>query len=132
MFVSFLTVPAVPTCEISETESTPALPAFKSRWWHRADRLDARPVIWSLYNRPEDWSADHDGYTIRHNPSKHRFWIANGWGHYALYEADCSCMQTRGRFQRFQQSAFGRAQKHWHRNHHRRHDPEHFAAHFVR
>src|SRR5262245_46164259 len=101
--LAFLTVPAIAAVSVTEADET--LPAFKRRWWHSARRLDARPVVWSLRNRPQDWEWAHREYTIRHKPSDHVFWVANGPGFYALYEANCSCTSRsdRGRFQRLQQ-----------------------------
>jgi hypothetical protein len=127
--LSFLSAPLA--IAAAKTGGTDGLPTFRKLPWFRANRLDARPVAWSLRNRPEDWEWEHEDYTIKHKPSNHVFWIANGWGFYALYEANCSCMSTRGKFQRFQQFMFGRAFKHWRRNHGESYDPDHFASHFV-
>lgn len=112
----------------------PALPTFVPRWWHRRDRLDARPVAWSLRNRPQDWEWRTEDTTIVHKPSKHVFWVGNGPMSYRLYDADCSCTTTRGKFQRMQARwVFGSAYQHWRTNHARaQFNPEHFAAHFVR
>lgn len=70
-------------------------PVFGPRW-HSHSRLDIRPVLWSLRNRPEEWSQTE--YTLRHDPSGHEFWIANGFWFYGLYGSDdnCSCTKVRG------------------------------------
>lgn len=117
-------VPSVP--------EKPELPTFKRRWWFKRDRLDARPVIWSLYNRPDDWEQTSQ-YRLTHKPSRHVFWVGNGYGFYGLYEANCSCLSTsnRGRFQPFQQRAFHRAFLTW-RTPQLRENADHFAAHFVK
>lgn len=119
------------------------LPVFQPHWWHRQDRLDARPVVWSLYNRPEDWEWKRyygdvvSDAILVHKPSKHEFWVATGIGFYRLHDANCSCHRdTAGWFQRFQQYAFHRAFRHWRRTY----DPQtrglqlikaQFASHFV-
>ncbi len=133
---AFMAAPALEAQTKTET-----LPTFKPRWWHRAGRLDIRPVIWSLRNHPEEWRSDHR-YTITHVPSQHEFWIANGWGFYSLYHSggrggdECSCERWGGHFQRFQQGSFGRAYRRWRRW--AATSPEHravasqFAAHFIR
>lgn len=127
----------------SVTEQLSALPTFKARWWHRADRLDARPVIWSLRNRPEEWTwvlfADgtNSGRRIVHVPSAHQFWVATR-GFYRLERANCGCNDAGGRFQLFQQGAFHRAFIRWRHDHPPQQPPviaidhDHFAAHFVR
>lgn len=92
-------------------------PDFTSkRRWHSRDRLDIRPVLWSLRNRPEDWKADGH-YTLDHKPSHHEFWIANGFFFYSLYRTDdCSCHLTReGSFSLIQKVQFGRACAAWRR-----------------
>lgn len=130
-FLAFLT--AAGAAAVADADTKPAeLPTFRPRWWHREDRLDARPVMWSLRNRPEEWEWRHQPYTITHRPSKHTFWVGNGWGFYSLYDADCSCTRSRGRFQRFQQGAFGRAFRQWRRQQAPIIDQAQFAAHFVR
>lgn len=131
MLAFLATVPAIKP-EATEVEA-PALPSFTPRWWYRSDRLDARPVAWSLRNRPQDWRWRTENITLEHVPSRHVFWVGNGPMFYGLHEADCSCKSTRGRFQRLQaRFVFGPAYRHWRNNHGRpRHDPVHFAAHFV-
>lgn len=129
-------------------ETKPALPVFKRRWWFRDDRLDARPVIWSLENRPEEWEVDRRSrpLTITHLPSKHEFWV--GMGGYHLWRApnldgtSCGCLglthSGETRFQRFQQVAFRRAYRNWLAWNRERRAPEvsarnnQFASHFIR
>lgn len=118
----------------TKTTEAPRLPTFASRWWFKSNRLDARPVAWSLRTRPQDWEWEHEDYTIRHKPSQHIFWIANGLGYYRLYDANCSCTSRsdNGRFQHFQQMVFHRAFKCWRQQQHPAVDTQHFASHFVR
>ncbi len=119
--------------------SVPNLPKFQSRWWHKPNRLDARPVIWSLYNHPEEWEPGDSRpyYFIKHTPSGHVFRMRNGKA--ALVgPQECSCLgrSEQGRFQLFQGLAFKRAARVWEYNHD--HPPippvdrEQFAAHFIR
>lgn len=131
--LAFMSVPLV-ALRSFDAATEPQLPVFKPLPWFRDDRLDARPVAWSLRNRPDDWDEATPGYTIRHKPSDHTFWIWNGKGYYSLYAADCSCTtrSDRGRFQRFQQGIFHRAYRHWLRHRPPPVDAEQFAAHFVR
>jgi hypothetical protein len=46
MFLAFM----LPASVVDNREN---LPRFAVRFWYRRDRLDARPVIWSLRNRPQ-------------------------------------------------------------------------------
>lgn len=134
MMLSFLAyvVPALAKVHEGTVEK---LPMFKPRPWYRADRLDARPVIWSIYHNPQEWEwgESYGRYTIRHKPSQHSFWIANGYGFYRLYDSvGCSCIRTERSFQRFQQGPFGRAFKWWRRNYGAPPQvAEQFASHFV-
>lgn len=73
-------------------ESKPA-PVFGRRW-HSFSRLDIRPVLWSLRNRPEEWEQSE--YRLTHTPSQHTFWIGNGFWFYSLHDANCSCTQVSG------------------------------------
>jgi len=111
-------------------------PTFKPHWWYKKNRLDARPVIWSLYNHPKDWSMSTPNRLL-HAPSNHEFWVGSGKMYTRLYDAQmqsgsCSCLHQseRGRFQRFQKGRFWRAYQHWNRNHNAV-DADHFAAHFI-
>lgn len=105
----------------AELQKKDDLPVFKKRWWHRADRLDARPVIWSLDNRPDDWGrADYGpggtlrpAWILRHKPSNHVFWFAVVV-RLEIEDNSCSCTSTRGRFQPFQNRAIKRAYRRWH------------------
>lgn len=128
MFLSFVSAPAV----AAEPEvKTGLLPTFEARWWFSRNRLDARPVAWSLINRRSDWEYSESGTrnVLVHKPSKHEFWVGSGKGYYRLYEADCGCSTTGGRFQMFQQGLIDKAYQQWRG---RVYDPAHFAAHFVR
>ena len=88
-------------------------PTFTKRPWHSRGRLDIRPVLWSLRNRPQDWRADH--YTLTHVPSAHKFWIANGFFFYGLWASNgCSCQREReGAFSIIQKFQFGAARRAW-------------------
>lgn len=118
-----------------ETETKPALPVFKRRWWHRSDRLDARPVLWSLRNRPEEWRPSY--LTVLHVPSGHEFWCT--WPCNGLYRAGCSC-DTRGEenhFQVFQSFWFRLAAQRFVRAYREAERPAseraaQFASHFIR
>lgn len=114
-------------------EAVPASrPTFPRKWWFKSDRLDARPVAWSLYNRPDDWKLSDSECRLIHTPSNHKFWVGNGLGSYRLYDANCSCFSrsNNGKFQIFQQVTFHRAFRHWNGAANAV-DPEHFAGHFV-
>ncbi len=102
--------------------------------WHSRNRLDIRPVLWSLRNRPQEWRRGN--YTLDHIPSGHRFWIANGFFHYSLYEANgCSCRRENhdGHFSLIQKIEFGAAYKAWRKSR----EPDRaqinaqFASHFI-
>lgn len=115
---------------VREQETTVVpLPVFKPRWWHRVDRLDARPVVWSLDNRPDDWVCDCGDYVLTHKRSGHSLWIANGYGLYSMQSPGCGCTSRGGAFQRFQQRAIHRAVRRWLSRHM---NPDRFVAHFVR
>jgi hypothetical protein len=113
-------------------ETTP--PVFKKLPGFTDDRLDARPVIWSLQHRPEEWSwvrqdphpmGKARGY-LRHNPSEHIF-VAVGESS-QLYSADnCSCHHTSRAFQDGQAVAFDAAVQAWEAERGR----QQFAGHFT-
>lgn len=133
--------------QATAVESTHALPTFEPRWWHSANKLDARPMIWSLYNRPQDWEFIPVGYPFfRHKPSGHSFYASrmdspSPIAKYRLANSEgCSCAMTTKRYQRFQSWFVGRAYHHWRKTYW---NPTHvhpaqekvrnqFAAHFVR
>lgn len=105
----------------AELQKKDDLPVFKKRWWHKANRLDARPVIWSLDNRPGDWeTAKYPGgegrwMTLLHKPSGHEFYFGYGEGpHLRTESTDCSCTNSGGRFQMFQKGAIRNAYWRWH------------------
>lgn len=111
-------------------------PVFGRRW-HSFSRLDIRPVLWSLRNRPEEWEQTE--FTLDHVPSKHRFWTANGFWFYSLYEANgCSCQKVRhGSFSFIQKIQFAFARRTVARADRFKRNAElaaintHFAEHFV-
>lgn len=118
----------------STVQITPELPTFKPRWWYRNDRLDARPVIWSLKNRPEEWEpADRrPHWMLKHKPSGHVFRIAFGPAR-LVAPTDCGCLQNSvGRFQRFQSWRLKWAAAEWiSKNETPPVDHEQFANHFI-
>lgn len=67
----------------------PTMPEFKKKWWHRSDRLDVRPVIWSMENRPEEWEryGSVSAISVQHKPSNHVFNI------YGRMHTTCGCSQ---------------------------------------
>lgn len=88
------------------------IPRFGRRW-HSWSRLDIRPVLWSLRNRPGEWEQGE--YTLTHRPSKHEFWTANGFLFYSLYRTEgCSCQSVRyGKFSLIQKFQFSMARIGW-------------------
>lgn len=72
-------------------------PTFKPKWWYSANKLDARPVIWSLENHPEEWEAAGNpspgqSFNILHKPSQHLFWVSSVLKQMNLRDGDhCSC-----------------------------------------
>lgn len=130
--MSFLAfVPAVMKVSEPVVETVPSLPTFKPRWWYSSRRLDARPVIWSLQNHPEEWALCSTRLTITHAPSHHTFWafsVCRG-----LYSAGgCGCETSEAKFQLFQHGAYKRALRAWGRAVRAPVDRERFASHFVR
>lgn len=86
------------------------MPVFGARW-HSWSRLDIRPVLWSLRNRPEEW--EQLKYRLVHKPSNHQFWTANGLFFYSLHDANCSCTKVRGGgFSLIQKLQFAFARRH--------------------
>jgi hypothetical protein len=134
---AFLWAAPAAVAAIAAIDVPAKLPTFKPRWWYSSQRLDARPVAWSLINRPEDWewgrypNGEDGRLIILHKPSVHEFWVGSGRGFYRLHSADCGCSSTRGRFQHFQQGLFHRAFTQW-QDAHSNYDTAHFADHFVR
>lgn len=107
-------VPTPPAAMQAEDKPKAALPVFGRRL-HSRNRLDIRPVLWSLKNRPEEWVEDR--FTITHKPSKHEFWTGNGYFFYGLYstgERHCSCQAVEGgRFSLIQKAQFAWALMRW-------------------
>lgn len=119
-----------------EAKSAP-LPTFVRRPWYNPHRVDARPVIWSLRNRPEDWKytwATHRNLTLTHKPSGHKLWASGVMG-YKIDSDSCSCTGRAWQFLQF--FAMGRAVRAWKRWE-AKNNPEHhqlaeqFSAHFIR
>lgn len=112
------TLKELPTMSMTK-EDLPQPTSGDRCWWQPKTGLDIRPVLWSLRNRPNEWTYDRGRYCIEHKPSRHEFWISNGFWFYRLYEAHgCSCKSdARGSFSFLQKIAFDRAYNHWKRNH---------------
>lgn len=92
MAMAFVPATAAATAVKAESKPKAELPVFGPRW-HSFSRLDIRPVLWSLKNHPEEWVEDR--YVIRHKPSNHEFWIANGLFFHRLYDSHgCSCQSN--------------------------------------
>lgn len=117
----------MPTPEQQATTSK--LPGFRPRWWYHPGKLDARPVIWSLYNHPEEWRWSMAGYRIEHEPSGHEFRI---WGGRRLMSVDCGCSSASG-WQFMQVFALAFAMRRWRKWEARRPTSLHqnFASHFI-
>lgn len=87
MFAFLATLPAL------KSKTPPVMPDWSSLRQSKKARLDIRPVVWSLLNKPEDWKWGYNNYTIYHVKSNHQFWVTSG--PYRLYGADhCSCQQV--------------------------------------
>jgi hypothetical protein len=81
----------------SSLDTRPQCPNFRPR--RNKYRLDLRPAIWSLRNRPEEWEF-HAGFIV-HVPSKHVFYAhgtctTNGFtdhkiGDLSDHHTRCSC-----------------------------------------
>lgn len=82
-------------------------PPFSPRWWYNPTKVDARPVIWSLYTRPKDWKIG--SHRAIHVPSGKEFWIANGIWFYHLDVLGVLGSRDEVYFQPFQKFAFHRA-----------------------
>ena len=127
--LAFMAAPAK-----ADVETQPPLPTFKPRWWYDPNRLDARPVIWSLENRPEEWECHRPGIFlhVRHKPSGHDF-VADTVDTGLVDDSRCGCRSlTNGRFQIFQSWLFRHAANALDESRRAARDPAHFASHFVR
>lgn len=96
--LAFLMPAAAPVAKAITAE--PKMPTFKPRFWYDPNKLDARAMIWSLDNRPQDWEHSGEpsyGY-FTHIPSGHRFldhtWYQGG----VLSNTDCDC-SSRSQYQ---------------------------------
>lgn len=97
--------------------SKPVLPVFKPRFWWSPDRLDVRPVLWSMRNKPEDWAVQRlprprfDGGWMLHTPSQHSFQVGGFWaGDRAglRNSRNCGCSQSSKKFHTGQAHRFNR------------------------
>jgi hypothetical protein len=152
MFAFLATAAAVKFKKLNEAARAKevALPIFEPEWWFSRWRLDARPVIWSLLNHPEEWKETSPGVMF-HTPSLHEFRL--GYDRLSrplgLLHAQCSChTDTTNHFQHFQDRAVRRAWRRWKeidqstigtkmvvgsakQPYLGEYKPNHFAAHFV-
>lgn len=105
----------------------PVMPKFPPR--RNRCRLDLRPVIWSLYNQPNDWVLERG--VLHHTKSSHHFNARHFMTYGEIVHAPCNCGTAlrhptlRDRF------AFHRAFKVWKRDHHFTNIQQQFAGHFV-
>jgi len=105
--------------ETTPVKPEPKLPTFEWKWWFKKyGRLDARPIIWSLYNKPQDWErvAPINDYPqrLRHKPSNHQFYFDTSFiTQMYLVQANCGCVNQGKKFQRFQKRALKRAVNDW-------------------
>lgn len=92
-------------------------PSAERRWFFRDGRLDARPIIWSLRNCPQDWVPNYVGdgtlYELTHKKTDHAiraYWASD----YRMSSSSrCGCSNTQ--WQPFQTRQLGRAIKGWKR-----------------
>jgi hypothetical protein len=106
----------------------PVMPTFPPR--RDRSRLDLRPVIWSLYNQPEDWRLDEYKRLV-HLPTHHKFKANSLFFCGKIVAAPCNCgtILRRGTFR--DRLAMRRAFKVWKRDYHFAAIQKHFAGHFV-
>jgi hypothetical protein len=110
------TVDAVETEANVSTETGP--PVFKFESHFKRDRLDARAIIWSLLNRPDEWTYWAGKQRLHHAPSNHNFRIGTRFGFWRLIRTNhCSCTTSTRKFQRGQVWELNRAYKTWKANH---------------
>jgi hypothetical protein len=111
--------------------SRPQPPVFKRRWWFKQTRIDARPVVWSLRHRPEDWEThERDGDRIKHKPSGYTLVLRDGIPN-RMWDKTCDDVRY---FQSFQKYGLLSAYEDW-----KKHrgcgtpftNPDRFAAMFV-
>lgn len=109
--IAFLaTLPA-----LTKSTTPPAMPEWQSLRYSKKQRLDIRPVLWSLRNKPQDWEWQRGRDTIGHIPSGHSFWVYS-MDYHLHNSTQCSCTQAReGRFSFIQRRQFGRAFASWRR-----------------
>jgi hypothetical protein len=92
-------------------------PEFTRRWWYSSRRLDARPLAWSLVNRPHEWAWSSQNLIV-HMPSTHIYWIGTNQKAFQYDAPYCNCQSaSRGRFQRGQQRMFRNAFNTWKASH---------------
>ena len=150
MYAFLVTAAAVRIKRDEEAQAKSAsLPIFETKWWFSKQRLDARPVIWSLVNHPEEWNETSPGVMF-HMPSEHEFRLGHDRPFRALglLHAQCSCHNdTTNLFQHFQSRAVRQAWRQWKETEQStetkvvagsakhiyvgEYQPDHFTAHFV-
>lgn len=89
--MAFAFAPVVPAIQKPEQVEKPVTKEPNlSQWYHNPKwRLDIRPMLWSLYNKPEEWTQTT--YRLTHNPSCHAVYFSNGWPFYELFGQQCDC-----------------------------------------
>ncbi len=105
LFGAFMSATFAPDIQhaVEAEKPKPVMPEFKPKWWYRSDRLDARPTIWSLENRPEEWRVVFQSDSVRHEPSDHYYTT------YGTMFSMCTC--SRYQLQRGQQARLAKAVK---------------------
>lgn len=109
MFMFLKTVDEKPIGEKAKA----VCPQFKPKWWYKPKRLDARPMIWSLRNKPEDWQMHESGYHLIHMPSQHHYATDPRMEYRPLPTSDCGCGTAYAGYQPFQTFSIGRAVRSW-------------------
>lgn len=122
-FLALLTAVAAKAIDAVTGEPKPkVMPKFEAPIHFHPNRLDARPLIWLLENKPEEWSYPYarpisldSPFLIRHGESEHEpnhDYVAD-LHESQLYRADCDCSHSSRRFQEGQSEQFHAAAKAW-------------------
>jgi|SRR5215469_195367 len=133
--IALLTAAAAKAIEAVGKTKEVSPPRFEKFDGYDPNKLDARPLIWSLENKPEEWSypgprPDNHAlaFYLRHEPSNHLFnisWHENLCG---LAAAECSCHATSHQFQTGQALELYAAAVAWDKEMIRRQFAEHFTG----
>lgn len=91
-------------------------PIYAPRWWYSRGRHDARPIAWSLRNRPQDWSIRHadggDFAYLTHKPSNHVFRVGSNQVPVLERRTSCDCSYIQ-KYQQFQRRDLRKAYLHF-------------------